>query len=136
MRQVANALTRSLENVSVLNLTTLKLDNWYKQMIKNVQEYPEKYPTFKVENNILYKHIFSKFDLDGNTSDWKVVVPSAHRLEVSKLYHVPETSGHFGLFKTLGRISELYYWPNMRQSIHRDWLILYYTIFVFTLPPD
>lgn len=116
---VADALSRSLENVSVLNLTSLKLDKWYINMMKNVQESPEKYPSFKVENNVLYKHVFSKFDLDDTVSNWKIVVPSAHRRETVKMYHDQETSGHLGLSKTLSRISNLYYWVNMSKDVYR-----------------
>ena len=116
---VADALSWSLETVSVLNLTTLKLDRWYNNMLKNVQEYPEKYPSFKVEGTVLYKHIFSKLELDGNITNWKIVVPKAHRSDIVKKYHDPETSGHFGLSKTLSRILDLYYWPNMRKNVYR-----------------
>lgn len=116
---VADALSRSLEDVAVLNLTNLILDKWYRDMLVKVQESPDKFPTFKVKNNCLYKHVFSKYNLDGNVSNWKIVVPTAHRQEILEKFHDHETAGHLGISKTLSRVAELYYWANMRDSVYR-----------------
>nr|CAI5851281.1 unnamed protein product [Callosobruchus analis] len=113
---VADALSRS---VAVLNLETVKLDGWYIKMVKNVQEKPDDYPSYKVENGILYKHIFSKDPLVSNVTDWKIVVPRAHRKEVVKMYHDSETAAHLGISKTISRVSELYYWPFLHKYVYR-----------------
>lgn len=75
-----------------------------------VQKFPEKYSSFKVENNILYKHIFPKYPLDGNVFDWKIVVPHKNQVEVLQKFHDHETAGHLGLSKT---------YANMRKSVTR-----------------
>lgn len=81
-----------------------------------VKKFPEKYYSFKVENNILSKHIFPKYPLDRNVFDGKIVIPNKNQLEVLQKFYYYETAGHLGLSKTLARISELYYWANMRKS--------------------
>lgn len=117
LNTVADSLSRIPEQVSILNLSELKLDEWYRNMLQRVNEQPDLYPTFKVDNNVLYKHVFSRSGASDNCSEWKVVVPTSHRLEVLKMYHDEPTAAHLGVFKTLARISELYYWPNMRISV-------------------
>lgn len=116
---VADALSRSLSENAVLDITTVKRDKWYQKMITRVQENPESYPSFRVENNILYKHIFHHDPLITNLSNWKIVVPTANRAEIFQLYHNSETAGHFGVSKTLSRILELYYWSGIRKDVYR-----------------
>ncbi|CAH2009085.1 unnamed protein product [Acanthoscelides obtectus] len=86
-------------------------------MIRKVENNPELYPSFKVENNILYKHILSDNPLAETYTDWKIVVPAPNRSKLLKMYHDDPTSGHLGVFKTLSRISAIYYWPKMKQSV-------------------
>lgn len=113
---VADALSRDVGETSVLNLSTLKRDSWYDGMLDKVSGNPDSFPTFRVENNVLYKHIFSSQDAASN---WKIVVPTANRPEILTEFHDNETAGHFGVFKTYNRIAELYYWPKMRQDVVR-----------------
>lgn len=116
---VADALSRGPVSVAVLDLSSLKPDAWYTDMLAEVQNNPLKYPTFKVSNGTLYKHVFSKISLDSNTTDWKIVVPTPNRTEILHLCHDVPTAGHLGITKTLYRISELYYWPGMRSDVRR-----------------
>lgn len=115
---VADALSRSFEETAVLNLSSLIPDTWYSGMVQKVKKKPDLFPAFKVENDILYRHVFSKNPLSKEASEWKIVVPSGNRLDVLKMFHDDATGGHFGLYKTLHRVSELYYWPKMRQSVY------------------
>lgn len=116
---VADALSRSIPETAVLDIANLKPDKWYRSMLERVKNNPDNYPSFRVENNLLYKHIFSSHNLLSNTSDWKIVVPSPNRPEIFQMYHDDATAGHFGISKTLNRILELYYWPNIRQDVYR-----------------
>lgn len=72
-----------------------------------------------VENNILYKHIFSNHSIGSNISDWKIVVPTANRADVLKLYHDSETAGHLGISKTYYPILELYTWNGLRKDVRK-----------------
>ncbi|KAK9729461.1 RNase H-like domain found in reverse transcriptase [Popillia japonica] len=97
---VADALSRTNNEVAVLDLSSLKTDRWYRDMVAKVKENPEKFPSFRVENNYLYKHILSRNPLGGNLSDWKIVVPTPHRGEILHKYHDAETAAHLGVSKT------------------------------------
>lgn len=113
---VADALSRDTEQICVLDLSLFKPDKWYRDMLSKILVNPDLYPSFRVEGEIIYKHVFSKND---SASDWKIVVPTANRLEILRQFHDTETAAHFGAFKTLHRVSELYYWPKMRDSVDR-----------------
>lgn len=121
LNNVADGLSRlsegKTEQVSILNLSSLKKDAWYLRMVENVQKFPDRFPDFKYENDILYKHVLPINLSDCTSSEWRILVPSAHRLEILKMYHMEPVGGHFGVYKTLARISELYYWPKMRRSV-------------------
>lgn len=114
---VADALSRSVNEVALLDLSALSLDQWYRKMLSNVKKNPEKYPSFRTEGDVLYKHIFNKYNVTSNLSDWKIVVPVNHRKEILRQYHDDETAAHFGISKTLNRILELYYWPKVRNDV-------------------
>lgn len=115
---VADALSR-LSEVNILDLSFLKPDDWFRDMISKVQREPENYPNFKAENNILYKHIYDRFASIGNVSDWKIVVPTKNRATILAQFHDNSTAAHPGVYKTLSRISELYYWNGLRRSVHK-----------------
>lgn len=115
---VADALSRSVAEVSVLDLATFQPDKWYSSMLQRVQDQPEEYPSFRASNGVLYKHFLPRRGIVSNTTDWKIVVPSANRAEIFRIYHDDPTAGHFGVSKTLSRISELYYWPGMRKAVY------------------
>ncbi|KAK9744242.1 RNase H-like domain found in reverse transcriptase [Popillia japonica] len=103
---VADALSRIENEVAVLNLS--KLDKWYRDMITKVNKYPELYPAFRVQDNLLHKHIFDRRYIDSNLSEWKIVVPTPHRAKILHMYHDAETAARLGMSKTLSRILELY----------------------------
>lgn len=116
---VADALSRSISETAVLDLSTLNPDKWYISMLIKVKENPEKYPSYRVEKNILYKHIFNNHAIMSNVTDWKIVVPTKNRAEIFRMYHNDATAGHLGVSKTLSRILELYYWPNIRREVYK-----------------
>lgn len=116
---ISDALSRSFPDISVIDVTTFKPDTWYTAMIDKVNNNPESFPTFKVENNVLYKHVFSPNPISSNLSNWKIVVPNPNRIDVLKTFHDDQTSAHLGISKTIARISEIYYWPKLRSTVSR-----------------
>ncbi|KAK9879484.1 hypothetical protein WA026_006553 [Henosepilachna vigintioctopunctata] len=113
---VPDALSRSIDLIDVKELTP---DTWYSEMVKNVRKFPSKYPDFQVQNDCLYKHVRHGFKIDSNLSEWKLVIPTANRLKILKENHDLPTSAHFGISKTLARITEHYYWPKIKQSVRK-----------------
>ncbi|KAJ8935324.1 hypothetical protein NQ318_004486, partial [Aromia moschata] len=65
-----------------------------------------------MSNGILYRYV-----PEEDEEDPQLVVP---RLAVPRIlaeYHDNATAGHFGVDRTLHRISSRYYWPNMRRDV-------------------
>lgn len=121
LNKVADSLSRipECQEVAVLDLTKLKTDRWYRRMLSEVVKNPQKYPDFKVENDILYKHVLVQQKISDNIPEWKIVVPSPNRKEIMNMYHDDPLAAHLGVYKTISRVSLLYYWPRMRNSIKR-----------------
>jgi hypothetical protein len=86
-------------------------------MSDNVTIFPDKYPSFRLENNVLLKHVPYNHSIVSNLPSWKIVIPTKNRKQIFKECHDDSTAGHFGVFKTLSRVSEYYYWPKMRKDI-------------------
>lgn len=108
---VPDALSRSLEAVEVLQ------DGWYTKTYKKVQESPEKFPDFKVENHKLYKLVPSAADTMDYTFAWKLCIPQDLREEVLSQEH--DQVFHPGYEKTMQRLKVRYYWPNMAKQTKR-----------------
>lgn len=118
---VPDALSRSPLPVEV-NLLGISLDGlepWYLKMRQNISEHPERYPHWTVKEGYIYKYLPKKIPLKTNTSDWKLVVPFLQREQIISQCHDVPTSGHFGFYKTLKKITENYYWPKLRKNVFK-----------------
>lgn len=104
-------------DVCLIKAQNLVKDDWYHQLETNVLEEPEKYPQFKVENDFLYKLVPTLTPNSANQVEFKLIIPLANRKEVLKQCHDDPTSGHFGIAKTISRVTELYYWPKMISDV-------------------
>lgn len=114
---VPDALSRIPHNtpeIALLQFSTQNLDPWYKSLMDKVQNNPEEFPQWKVDQGLLYKLTTSNLPTRTNISDWKLLVPKCQRIEVLESCHNPPTSAHFGYYKTLARVQQYYYWPKMR----------------------
>lgn len=115
---VPDALSRTPE-VTLIDISTEKLDTWYLSLKEKIVNNPDDYAHFKVENDIIYKLGLSRSKVKTNINEWKILVPKYLRNNIISSCHDPPVAGHFGLFKTLGRIQENYYWPRMKQEVLR-----------------
>lgn len=88
-------------------------------MVSNVTNFPEKYPEWRIDAGMLYKHIPSSYGMHTNFPEWKLVVPKVRRLSVLKDYHDDPKAAHLGTFKTMERIKELYYWPKLADDVKK-----------------
>ncbi|OMO96556.1 reverse transcriptase [Corchorus capsularis] len=50
----------------------------------------------------------------------KIVIPEGHELQSQLLheYHGTPTGGHAGISKTYSRLAAIFFWPQMRKSVH------------------
>lgn len=120
---VPDALSRMFPEqkveISFLEVDTDRIDPWFNDLREKITRSPEKFPQWKVENDLVYKFIPSDIPFATNSVEWKILVPKPQRLDVIKSCHDPPTAAHFGFFKTLHRVQEHYYWPKMRRDILR-----------------
>lgn len=95
-------------------------DKWYKSMIQRLEERPDKFPCWRVENETLYKYVKSSNpNFPDHSSCWKIVVPKDKRKEILTRCHDIPAAGHVGIFKTFWKVAERYHWPKMRSDIAR-----------------
>lgn len=116
---VPDLLSRAVPNIDVINIDHIQ-DGWYKKMIQRIQEKPLNYPDWRVQDNVLQKHVSCTYpELSQESNAWKMVVPKENRPEVLFEAHDRNTSGHSGIYKTYERLESTYYWPKMRADVTR-----------------
>jgi transposase InsO family protein len=108
---VPDALSRSLEEVA------LDTSSWYGKLKEKIESNPEKFPSFRIEDNLIYKYVKKGSELGDYSYDWKLVIPPERKLEILKKEH--DEAAHLGFYKTFGRVRLRYYWPRMSQEIRQ-----------------
>lgn len=103
--------------ISVLNVDTDRIDPWFANLREQISRSPDRFPQWKVEDELIYKFIPCNLPLKTNIVEWKMLVPKPQRLDIIRSCHDPPTSAHLGFYKTLARVQESYYWPKMRHQI-------------------
>lgn len=120
LNAAADALSRMHENViGTISVTFDDLDSWYLKMLERLKRDPAKYPTWRADENKLFKRIVDRRKILGEENPWKTVIPKKKRKEVLFECHDHPLSGHLGGFKTLQRLREHYYWPGMASDTAR-----------------
>ena len=56
-------------------------------------------------------------DVDTSTSNLQFIVPETWKEDVMKMLHDDLSTGHFGVFKTVARAQNRFYWVGYRQDI-------------------
>ena len=113
LHKVPGALSRNIFAELKAGESAQNSDCWFKKIMNRVKETPEDYPLWRIGQENLFKTKTDKF----GPYEWKLVVPKELRRGICKECHDEPTAGHMGMFKTLGRVKEHYYWPRMRWDI-------------------
>lgn len=113
---VPDALSRDPLQVDLIEQSFSTSDKWYINLREKILANPGKFPAWKVESGVIHKHIQS-MDALHKSYDWKEVLPKECRMNVIRQHHVPPTCAHFGILKTVNRISLKYYWPRMAADV-------------------
>ncbi|RLU16354.1 hypothetical protein DMN91_012114 [Ooceraea biroi] len=94
------------------------LSDWYEMKRKLVNEQPDRFPDWKVENDELmyYRPDFAKAVIDDE-NPWKRVVKPSETLSIIQENHDQPQAGHLGRDKTLDHIRQNYYWPGMSRDV-------------------
>lgn len=109
---VADALSRSVE---VLDITQ---DNgWYAKQFRKVEQDPQSFADFKIEDKKLFKFVSAASDVLDYRFEWKLCLPEGLRESVLRQEH--DDVLHPGFEKTLHRVKTRYYWPKMAIDTKR-----------------
>lgn len=98
-------------NISVIEIleSSKSQDEWYLKLFESIQSDNEKNDNFKIMDGIMY-HRFDKIK-SPLENDWKICVPKENRADVLNEQHDSVLASHPGIFKTIRRIQNVYYWP-------------------------
>lgn len=108
---VPDTLSRSVE-VLVLNRQN---QDWYTKMIGKVNDEPEKYKDFRVENGVLKKFVSTQGEALDYHFEWKICVPKEMRENILVEEH--DDALHLGSDKTIAKVKKKYYWPNIGDDV-------------------
>lgn len=103
-----------ISTVDIIDVSKTQ-DDWYSKTFESIKSDP-KNENFKIVNDILY-HRFDKIK-KVYENEWKICVPQENRLDVLKEQHDSVLASHPGVYKTVHRIQNLYYWPKMTAQIN------------------
>lgn len=97
-------------------------DDEYLDKIKTISDNGESLPDLMVKDGLIYKRTIP-VTVDRPCEDyvWKLWVPSRLTTNTIAKAHEPTTAAHGGFHRTLKRLRELYYWPNMSAQV-RDFI--------------
>lgn len=112
LHTAADALSR-VNEVAAIEIQTTPADRWYCKMKERVGGEPLAYPLWKVENDMLFHHMQNPRDVLETDQPWKIVVPKEQRIQALADCHDTATSAHLGIYKTIHRLKQLYFWPGM-----------------------
>lgn len=102
------------EVIDIVDISNTQ-DEWYKKNFEFASCNPEN-EYFKIVDGILY-HRFDKLKR-GFENEWKICVPSENRKDVFHEHHDSVLASHPGIYRTLRRIQNVYYWPKMMTQVH------------------
>ena len=117
---VPDALSRMYDDsVEKINLVKRFIPSWYFRRFIAVSSYPEKFPTWRIEDNKLYHYrpdpVISTLVRDLN--EWKLVPIDEDREIILESAHDDPQSGHLGTQKTYMRIVTEYFWPGCFRDV-------------------
>ena len=90
----------------------------YIQIIDNITKQKDQLPDLQVSENFVYKKV--KHSTGNPLEDdlsWKLWIPSQLTDRLISLAHQPPRASHGGLGKTLHRLRQQFFWPNMASHV-------------------
>lgn len=101
-----NVLADCLSRIETVQI----VDQDYVELRKNIQKDPDKFKSFRVSGERIYKYIEEPGAFRDKRFEWKYYPPMSERTEIIHKIH---DSAHLGYDKTLNKLRETYFWPNM-----------------------
>jgi hypothetical protein len=115
-----NSVPDALSRVEISALTQANMiqDEWYLNLLKNVQEKPQSFPNYAFLNDQLYRYKKPSDSLHDENA-WKLVVAEEDRLRIIQENHCSPENAHMGIFKTSRKIQLYYYWPKLFSDVKK-----------------
>jgi Integrase zinc binding domain len=110
---LTDALSRAIACLEIAERDTH--DPWYKKLREGILRDPKKFANFKVDDQKVFKFCKSSTGVDDGDFLWKQVLPNSSRMDVLVQSH--DENAHFGVFKTLQRLKQRFYWPKMSRDV-------------------
>lgn len=110
---VADALSRAVDSLVVSPISDAKYD----ELKTKVQANPKKFPSFKVEDELLFRRCSKGNKGVGQFAKWREFAKPSDMETILKRNHDDPLSAHGGFFKTADRVKRLFYWPGMDTDI-------------------
>ncbi|KAL7296583.1 hypothetical protein TKK_0010012 [Trichogramma kaykai] len=94
--KVPDYLSRSIDEIAAIKSKDPIEDLWYAKLLREVELKPDKYPDYRIDNNLLYIHRPKslKDPLLPDLNSWKLVVPAENRKTVLHDMHNTPQAGH------------------------------------------
>lgn len=86
-------------------------------IIKSFEDNDENTLRYTDRGYIMLDGVLYRYCAEEDSENGQLVVPKSMRKEVLYNYHDVPTAGHYGIERTINRITQLYYWPKMRKDI-------------------
>ena len=67
-----------------------------------------------IKDGLMFRRFYNS---KAKKDSWQLLVPKAKQKEVFQHLHEHNTGGHIGTERTIHKINQAFYWPNMRQVI-------------------
>lgn len=100
---------------NVAELVAHQPDEAHYKLFKSIETNPEKYSNFKLQGNDIYKACKIRDDVGIYNHVWRLYVPLNDRMRIVKENH--DQHCHQGFTKTISRLRQYYFWPNMDQDV-------------------
>lgn len=90
----------------------------YEELKKTIEDNSNQLPDLKLQDGLVYKRTrFSIRDEEENGCAWKLWLPRGLTQQAIKNAHDSPETCHGGSAKTMKRLQEWYYWPNMPTEV-------------------
>lgn len=91
----------------------------YKALREEIERHKEQLPDLRIIDNMILKKGHSSNDDFCQEFQWKLWVPESLTQRLIEEAHDKTTSAHGGIAKTLYRLKEKYYWPQMAKQVRQ-----------------
>lgn len=89
----------------------------YVSWITKIKNTKDEQVNIVVRDDKIYINVFGDDECDTDISHWKLVVPKPMTQPLIKQAHLPPSSAHLGIAKTLDILRRLYFWHGMAKDV-------------------